>query len=186
MDDLYYYKQFISGNDEALAFLVEKYNKNLILYITSYTKNHEDAEDIVADVFLKLFIKKPHFNGDSSFKTWLYRIAINETKTRLKKEKRYIKEDIDEHYELSSDDDIEEEILDENQKDIINAALERIHSDYKTALKLMYYENFSIDDICKIMNKNKKQVNNLLFRGKSALKRELEKGTTEYKIMLDR
>ena len=177
MDDLYYYKQFILGDDDALAQLVERHNKALINFIYSYTNNYEDAEDVVADTFLKLFIKKPNFNGNSSFKTWLYRIAINEALLKKRKEKKIIKENIDDHYELSNNDDLNdiEQTLTDEKKDILNKTLENIHSDYRAALKLMYYDNFSIDEICIIMNKNKKQVNNLLFRGKIALKRELEK-----------
>lgn len=177
MDDLHYYNEFISGNDEALAFLVEKYNKNMVLFLTSYTRSVERAEDAVADTFLKLFIKKPKFNGASSFKTWLFKIAINTARTNYAKDAGFEKR-VSSYYDnmdLENENDLVEFILDDSQKETIRKALENIHPDYGTALKLKYFEDFSIDEICGIMHKTKKQVNNLLYRGKVDLKQELKK-----------
>src|SRR5215469_6153360 len=66
-----------SGQAAAFAELCRAYTKKILGVAYRITKNHEDAEDAVQDSFLRAFLHMEHFEGRSSFSTWLTRIAIN-------------------------------------------------------------------------------------------------------------
>jgi RNA polymerase sigma-70 factor (ECF subfamily) len=67
---------------------VRRYQKRIYILVYNMTSHKEDAEDLVQDVFIKAFSALPHFKGQSSFYTWIYRIAINRVINFLKKRKR--------------------------------------------------------------------------------------------------
>ena len=173
MDDLTLYESYLSGNDDALGELVEKYNTNLVFFLTQYTHNVYDAEDIAADTFLKIIIKKPKFEGNSSFKTWLYRIAINLALNYLKKSNRYQTEEISESVAGVSSDNIENEVILSDESKMLHQALKEINPKHSLALRLYYLEGFSLQEIAVIMKKTYRQVNNIVFFGKKLLKEKL-------------
>ena len=65
------------GEREAFDRLVEKYQRDVYRLCYRYVNNHQDANDMAQDVFLKAYRALDRFRGDSSFSTWLYRIAVN-------------------------------------------------------------------------------------------------------------
>ena len=70
---------------------------------------------------------------------------------------------------------LEDEFIKKEQERELHIALERLNSDYKTVLHLFYFENMSADEAAAVMKKNKKQIENLLYRAKQALRKELER-----------
>lgn len=180
MEDLEYYKKYLSGDDSALGVLVERYNCKLINFLNSYTHNYSDSEDLAADTFLTLIIKKPVFREESTFRTWLYKIARNKALDLLRKTKKRSIEDIDEHIEIASDELIEKSYVKKEDANMLYSAMFKLSKDYRTVLELMYFEGFGVEEITKIMNKNTKQVNNLTYRAKQALKEELLKAGYKY------
>ena len=76
--------------------------------------------------------------------------------------------------------DIEREYLREEQKRILHKALRQIRPDYAQALYLMYFEDFDTEGISKVMHKTKRQVSNILYRAKQALRTELERVGFQY------
>lgn len=79
------------NKDKAFAQLVDLYKERLYWHIRNMVKNHEDANDILQDTFVKVFRYIANFKGDSKLYTWLYRIATNETITFLNKKARKLK-----------------------------------------------------------------------------------------------
>lgn len=65
------------GDKEAYRVLVEKYQNRVYSLVLSMTKSKEDAEDIVQESFVKAYLSLKNFRGDSSFYTWIYRVAFN-------------------------------------------------------------------------------------------------------------
>jgi len=65
------------GEREAFSGLVERYQRDVYRLCYRYVNNHHDANDMAQEAFLKAFRALPSFRGDSSFSTWLYRIAVN-------------------------------------------------------------------------------------------------------------
>ena len=81
---------------------------------------------------------------------------------------------------MSDETDIELQYLKEEQRIEVNSAIKKLKTEYAQVLYLMYFEDFSTQEIANIMSKNKKQIGNLVFRAKKALKNELETEGFEY------
>lgn len=174
------YKRYVKGDDEGMAELVRLYANELTLYINGFTRDMTLSEELMEDAFVKLAVKKPRFNGKSSFKTWFFAIGRNLTMDRLKRlNKRRSRETDLETAELVSGD-VESVILKEENKAAVEKALQSLNEDYRRALYLSYFENRSSAEIQQAMNKNRRQVENLLSRGRKALKKQLEKEGFSY------
>ena len=85
VDDKVLVKQAQAGHVPAFEELVTRYHGKLYGLIYNMTSNKEDAEDMLQDVLTKAYQSLPKFKGNSSFYTWVYRIAINRTINFLKK-----------------------------------------------------------------------------------------------------
>ena len=174
------YRRFLEGDDSGMVELVREYKDGLMLYINSFTNDIYLAEDCVQETFIKLATKTPKFNGRSSFKTWLFTIGRNTALSLLKSRYRHTSETLDEMKCYPAETDLEQECLVEEQKAALYKAIRKIRSDYRQVLILVYIEGFTSDETCKIMNKTKKQVDNLLYNARKALRSELEKEGFQY------
>ena len=84
------YRRFLEGDDEGLTIIIKEYKDSLILYINNYVNNIYVAEDLMQETFFKIAVKKPKFNGKSTFKTWLYAIGRNLAIDYLRKNSKAI------------------------------------------------------------------------------------------------
>ena len=161
--------------------LVEMYRDGLILYINSYINNIDAAEDVAEDVFVELVVKKPRFNQKSSFKTWLYGIARHKALNSIKKMSKteYLSDEVLASIP-SEQEELEKQYLADERKIAVHRALGKIKYEYRQVLYLSFFEDFSNDEISHIMKKNKRQIENLLYRSKLSLKAELEKEGFNY------
>lgn len=88
IEDSLYIQEYIKNKSESAAkFLVSKYQKFVYLTILRIVENSEEAKDISQEVFLKALDSLPKFRGESSLRTWLYRIAVNMATNTLRKRK---------------------------------------------------------------------------------------------------
>lgn len=169
------YRRFLDGEKDAVVEIVSQYNDGLVLYLNTITQNICLSEEIAEDIFCQLLIHKPEFKGESSFKTWLYTIAQNYAFKLLKKKKYIDRVPLDEHYELSDENNLESSYIRDEQKIEVHRALSRIKPEYSQVLYLTFFENFSNSETANIMRKNNRQIENLIYRAKKALKSELER-----------
>lgn len=177
------YQRFLAGDDEGMVEIIRDYKDGLILYINGITNNITLAEEIMEDTFFKLVTKKPKFSGKSTFKTWLYSIGRNMAIDSLRKRSKISDIPFDEYNDLAEEKSIEREYLKEEQKIALNKALHKLKPDYRQVLYLAFFEDFSNSETAKIMHKTKRQIENLLYRAKQALKTELEKEGFEYEVL---
>jgi len=175
------YRRYLDGDDAGLTDIIRIYKDGLILYINGYVDNIFTAEDLMEETFFKLATKKPHFSGKSTFKTWLYTIARNVAMDYLRKNSKITAKPIEDFSNyLAEESDIEREYLIKEQKILLHRAMREIKPEYFQVLYLVYFEDFTNEEIAKIMKKNKRQVENLIYRAKNTLKSELEKEGFEY------
>ena len=174
------YRRFLAGDDTGMVEIVRDYKDGLLLYLNSYTNDLSFAEDCVQDTFIKLATKMPKYNGKCTFKTWLYTIGKNVVLNHLKKRSNKKIIPLDELRELRAETDLENEYLKEERKIALHRAIRRLKLDYQNVLILMYFEGFSNSEICNIMSKSKKQVDNLLYNARKSLRSELEKENVHY------
>ena len=175
------YRRYLDGDDTGLTEIIRDYKDGLTLYINGYVNNIFTAEDLMEDTFFKLAIRKPRFSGKSSFKTWLYTIARNIALDYLRKNGKIEKtpiEDVNNY--IVEEVNVEKEYLIKEQKITLHRTMRKLKSEYFQVLYLVYFEGFTNEEIAKIMKKNKRQIENLIYRAKGTLKSELEKEGFEY------
>lgn len=97
--DILLIEDFLDGDVAALETLVEKYKRMVYRVAIKITENHEDANDVVQETFLKVYKSLNKFKKESSFETWLYRIVVNLSLNAVKRRKRRRELSIDEIYE---------------------------------------------------------------------------------------
>ena len=175
------YLRYLNGDDTGLTEIIRQYKDGLTLYINSYVNNIFTAEDLMEDTFFKLAAKKPRFSGKSSFKTWLYAIARNIALDYIRKNSKISGTSIDDlsNY-IAEESTIEREYLIKEQEILLHRTMRKLKSEYFQVLYLVYFEGFTNEEIARIMKKNKRQIENLIYRAKGTLKSELEKEGFEY------
>ncbi len=175
------YRRYLDGDDTGITEIIRDYKDGLTLYINGYVNNIFTAEDLMEDTFFKLASKRPRFSGKSSFKTWLYAIARNVALDYLRKNSKLASTPIEDltNY-ITEETSVEKEYLIKEQKILLHRIMRELKPEYFQVLYLVYFENFTNEEIAKIMKKNKRQIENLIYRAKSTLKSELEKEGFEY------
>lgn len=163
------YQRFLKGEQSAIEEVVEQYNRNLILFINRFVNNLTVAEDLAADAFLELIIKKPKFRQESSFKTYLFAIGRNKSLDYLKRQARFTDQPIEE-LGLSDQPAIEAELIRDERRLALHRAIDAIHPEYRDILHLLYFEEMSYSEAAEVLKKSVKQVNNLAYRAKNALR----------------
>ncbi len=170
------YRRFLDGDDDGFVEIIKEYKDGLMLYLNNYVQNIHIAEDLMEDTFVRLVIKKPHFSGKSSFKTWLYAIGRNIAVDYVRKHSKATDVSAEELSSILEDEaDTLKEYLKSEQKIILHTALKKINAEYGRVLYLIYFEDFNITETAVILRKSYKQTENLAYRAKQSLKNQLKK-----------
>ncbi|MEI7726254.1 MAG: sigma-70 family RNA polymerase sigma factor [Bacteroidota bacterium] len=175
-DDNHYIDRVLSGDVSAYASLVAKH-KNLVFSIAlKILNNREDAEEVAQDCFLKVFQALKTFEKKSKFSTWLYRIVYNAAISKTRKKKlelvpmdNYVIDNYTEH-ELAMGID---EIDPEEQKKMIERAMERLSDDDNLLITLFYKSENSIEEISNITGLSMSNVKVRLHRIRKKLHDDL-------------
>jgi RNA polymerase sigma-70 factor (ECF subfamily) len=142
-----------TGDVRAFSAIVSNYQKMVFTIVYKIVDNREDAEDIMQEIFVKVFKSLEQFKEESEFSTWLYRIAYNTTISELRKRKiSYvpINDNLDPIDERS--DDGEEFDLKEVKLEYLDEALKKLPPDEIFLVTLYYFKEQSMEDISKISN----------------------------------
>lgn len=141
------------GSHYGFSLLVKKYQKKLYAVIRRMLISHADTDDVLQDVFIKVWRGLPQFNEQAQLYTWIYRIAVNETLTKLKQKKmRYFLPIVDVENELSNlIDNTQEYTGDEIQKKLQKAVLS-LPEKQRMVFHLKYFEELKFKEIAEIMN----------------------------------
>lgn len=170
------YLRYLSGDDDAFGEIITEYRDGLLLYICTFVGDINFSEEICEDVFVKLAVKKPHFSDSGHFKTWLYTIGRNCALSYLRKVKRRREVPLDEAASsISERQDLEANYIKSEQKKVLYKALSEINENYREVLRLVYLESFKNSEAARIMHRSNRQIENLLYRAKAALKEKLLK-----------
>ena len=168
------YRRFLDGDDGAMKELIRLYRPGLTFFVYGLLKDSAETEEIVEDCFVELVLHPRKFNFASSLKTYLFALARYKTANRKRYLARRAADELDETLP-SSDPDIVSGIVKSERDAVLWRCIGRLNDDYRNALLLYYFEDMSCEGIAGVMKKNRKQVANLLSRGRAALRSELEK-----------
>ena len=151
--DTYYIERIQAGDTASFACLLDRYSRLVYSLILRIVRNKEDAEELTQDVFMKVFNKLGSFKGDSSFSTWIYRIAYNTAISEVRKNRP-------EHLAIEESvmaDVSEDEIAgslgsvgENEQTRRLDAALELLSPDERAIVLFFYMEDKAIEDIANI------------------------------------
>jgi RNA polymerase sigma factor (sigma-70 family) len=168
-----------TGDLEAYDELVQRYQERIYATVYHMTSNHEDANDLAQESFIKAFQALKSFKGGSSFYTWLYRIAVNKTINFLKQRKNRIHlslNDLDFNAEhdpelvafVSDKTPRREANLSELQEKL-NTALMKLSEPHRLVVVLHDVQGLSHEEIAKVMNCNIGTVRSRLFYARQQL-----------------
>lgn len=170
------YRRFIDGDDTAFDELMDTYHSGLILFINKIVGNYSVAEELAADCFVDVLIHKKRFLGNSDFRTYLYSIGRHKAIDFVRKDAKKKTVAPEEIFELANDSDIEEEFIEDEKKRVLHTAISKLPVDYRAAVYLIFFEELSYEAAAKVLGKSKKQIDNLIYRAKGALKKILTEG----------
>lgn len=176
-------------DDNNFYYLMKRYEKKIDSYIRRIANiNRESAEDILQEVFIKVYKNLHGFNKNFKFSSWIYRIAHNEMISYLRKNRKALEAlslDIDgpDHESLmnllADTLDIEEEHISREKVEIIRRIFAELPPKYREVLVLRYLEEQSYDEISDILKKPPGSVATLINRAKSNFKKIMQRSNYE-------
>ena len=174
------YRRFLAGDENAFVEIVDEYRESLIFFLYRYVGDLHAAEDLAEDVFVEVLLHPKRFRFQCALKTWLFTIGRNKAVDFLRKTSRLQVVPLDEAERVAEVSDLEDALLDSEEKRVLNQALGEISEDYRMALHLVYFEELSHEEAANVMKKNRKQMENLVYRGKQSLRKILEREGYDY------
>jgi RNA polymerase sigma-70 factor (ECF subfamily) len=171
-----------NGDKQIFSLIVERYEDKIFRYGRRYFSEKEDIEEMVQDVFLKVYINIQSFDTNKKFSSWIYRIAHNRFVNKIAwKSIRYIISlDTDEFLpnSISSLENTEKESIQREEKDLMEKYLNELNEKYKTPIILFFYQDLSYDEIADVLKIPISTVGIRIKRGKDNLKKIIEKYET--------
>lgn len=138
-----------NGDRSSYSELVKRHQKGLLRLSMRFMKDLDLSQDIVQEAFIKAYEKLNSFEGRSTFKSWLFQIAVNVARNKLR-ENRYLFADIDD-VEIGVPSTAETSLLNSAVGDLLQKEVDRLPFKQKTALVLRVYEDMSFAEIAEIM-----------------------------------
>jgi RNA polymerase sigma-70 factor (ECF subfamily) len=171
------------GDKQAFELLVEKYQRKLARLLSRFIRDPAEVEDVTQEAFIKAYRALPAFRGDSAFYTWLYRIGINTAKNYLMAMGRRAPTSTEVEAEEAEGFEEGEQLRDINtpeslllSKEIartVNATIEQLPEELRTAIQMREIEGMSYEDIAKAMDCPIGTVRSRIFRAREAIAEQL-------------
>jgi len=172
-------KRAQGGDLEAYDELIRRYQERIYATIYHMTANHEDANDLAQETFIKAYQALKSFKGDSSFFTWVYRIAVNKTINFLKQRKNKTHMSLNDlDFNAEHDPDLVALVSDKTpRRDVnlielqekLNGAMQKLSEIHRLVVTLHDVQGLSHEDISKIMGCNTGTVRSRLFYARQQL-----------------
>ena len=165
------YRRFLDGDESAFDEIMKELFDNLVFFIDRYVHDVHAAEDIAIDAFSDLVVNKHRYNFKVTLKTYLFMLGRSRALNYIKHRKVIDFVELAEAEKASSEQEtLEEIVLADERKRVVNNALNSLPDDMRVVIHLIYFEDLSYDQAAKVMKKNRKQVDNLLYRAKKELR----------------
>ncbi|HMA88486.1 MAG TPA: RNA polymerase sigma factor RpoE [Burkholderiales bacterium] len=171
------------GDKRAFELLVEKYQRKLARLLSRFVRDPSEVEDVTQEAFIKAYRALPAFRGDSAFYTWLYRIGINTAKnylmalgrraptsTEIEAEEAEGFEEADQLRDINTPESV---LLSNEIAATVNATIDGLPEELRTAIQLREIEGMSYEDIARIMDCPIGTVRSRIFRAREAIAERL-------------
>lgn len=143
---------------DAFSEVVRRHERYVFNLCRRYLGTEDDAEDVTQDIFIRVFHALPQFEGRSQFKTWLYRIAMNQCHTVVEKRKRFVYDTDDEESgslfdSLLVDEHTPADVYDnDEEQDCVQQTLGKMRPGESEILNLRFMGELSLDDIANTLD----------------------------------
>lgn len=181
--DLHLIAEVQKGNKQAFDTLVLKYQYRVFKLVARYISDPSEVLDVTQETFIKAYKALDHFRGDSSFYTWLYRIAVNTAKNNLIARGRRIPESVLEISEIEqflSKANVKEystpecTIMYDEMEHMLFEIIDDLPSDLRTAIMLRELEGLTYEEISEVMGCPVGTVRSRIFRAREAIDKKIE------------
>ena len=171
----------LEGSEEAFRQLVERYEERVTRLLMRFVRDRFAVEDLLQEVFVKVFRKLHTFNQDSALYTWIYRISVNAATDYLDRQGRRrlrLVEDVT----LVEQDDREpghagaaEPLIQEEMRQVTREVLATLPEKYRTILVLREFQDLSYTEMAEVLACSIGTVESRLFRARKRFKEALER-----------
>ncbi len=177
-EDYVYINQVLAGNTAAYSMLVNKHKDMAYGIAFKILRNHQDAEEVAQDGFVKAYHSLDKFRGESGFKTWLYRIVYNTAISKTRKKQLPVS-DLEDHLVeniAENEDHSEIESLSNEEKLFaLEKVIKQLPSQDQIIVNLFYLEGTKVEEISKITSLSESNVKVKLFRIRKKIYTLMEK-----------
>jgi RNA polymerase sigma-70 factor (ECF subfamily) len=175
-----------AGSEEAFAWLIARYHQPIFSLLARTVQNRGDAADLTQEVFVKVFRGIRSFHGESSLRTWIYRIALREASNQRRWWARHRQQEVPIEQEMTEGDacnpvQLKEMLVDPSEspydaavhqenRSRVEAALAKVPEPFRTTLILRDIEGFVYEEVAEMQGVNLGTVKSRLVRGRAWLK----------------
>ena len=170
-DDIHIIKEILGGKSEQFENILNRYSGQVFNLIAHIVPCKEDAEELTQDVFIKVFRLLSSFKEESSFSTWIYRIATNTALSAARK-KKHATINIEDNAHGDIPDELLDEALDndsEEQLQRLSEAIDRLDAEERALITLYYMNERPIEEVATIMGLTQSNVKTKLYRTRKKL-----------------
>ena len=182
MDDQVIIKKVLAGDKSAFAEIIQIYKNPLYATILRMTYDTQLAQDLVQESFIKIYEQLAHYKATGSFKSWLYRVAINHCVDELRKKQ----------YQYKSEPIEDEQLVEKNHPEVVylkrerERQLERLLSQLpeqeRMILLLRYNNECTYEEISELLRISVSDVRNKLHRSKKKMRQQVKEGGEFYEL----
>ncbi len=184
-----------AGSEEAYAWLIDQYHQQIYSLVYRMVNDPADAADTTQEVFLKVFRGMKRFHGESSLKTWMYRIAVHEASNRRRWWFRHKAQETSIEPVPSAEaersvglkdtladagDSPFDSVAHQELRTRVDAELRQVPEPYRTTVILRDLEGLAYEEVAEVMQVSLGTVKSRLMRGREALKKRLEAHLREF------
>ena len=184
MTDSELIKLILQGDKEKFRMLVEKYQQMVFRTCMGFLHDKDDADDLTQDIFIQAYQSLQGFKGESSFSTWIYRIAVNASLNRVRKTSgnsifnvsiHYLAQEKRKnyHFRFLIHENPESILIRQEHSEWVQKALDSLPENQRTAIVLSKYDDLSQKEIAEIMKTTEGAVEALIQRAKTNLRIKL-------------
>jgi RNA polymerase sigma-70 factor (ECF subfamily) len=196
-----------AGSEEAFAWLIARYHQPIFSLLARTVHDRADAADLTQEVFVKVFRGVGGFHGESSLRTWIYRIALHEASNQRRWWMRHKQQEVPIEQEMADTESgppvrLKDMLIDPAESPYemvvhtenrvrVEAALNQVQEPFRTTLILRDIEGFVYEEVAEIQGVNLGTVKSRLVRGRAALKAiltarasEVPSACTEFELPL--
>ena len=180
MDVGHFIDELKRGRGQAFSEIVKRYQRPLYQFLSTWNLNHEQKQDILQDIFMKVYTHINSFDSQkASFSTWVFTLAkyqaINLAQTRRTREEK--------HSELHANWEEAHEMKcpleEKEQRECLRRALAQLPEEFKNVVILSFFNELSLQEIAEIENLPLGTVKSRIFRGKDLLKKLMSSNESE-------